>query len=277
MLFGRRKKGFSTVAAVTDPKSALEELQADEMAAKKKPKSPTFDIDSAAEAARKANETGASVESAKETMEALEAGAEEEKTDLFDFLAQQPEVEDEFADVATPAQAPQVQESAHQKLADYIRIRSANAQVTGLALLKAEVEGLDALLEAMAADESCGDIATHQGAKDLYYYSSANMSDNYAMIDALIQDDDLAAMMAQMVRFNAKTYPAATPFLYFQRPPYNRSREEVEQAWAVMQTMEMYADIQELTNNEDTRFLYSTQYLSPRYAKAISDVDPFTD
>ena len=97
------------------------------------------------------------------------------------------------------------------------------------------------------------------------------------MIVAIIQDDDLAAMMAQMVRFNAKTYPAATPFLYFQRPPYNRSKEEVEQAWAAMQTMEMYADIQELTNNEDTRFLYSTQYLSPRYAKAISDVDPFTD
>lgn len=273
MLFGRRKKGFSTVAAVTDPKSAVEELQADEMAARKKPKSPTFDIDSAAEAARKANETGASVESAQEAMEA----GTEEKTDLFDFLAQQPEVEDEFADVPTATQVPQVQESAHRKLADYIRIRSANAQVTGLALLKAEVEGLDALLEAMAADESCKDIATHRGAKDLYYYSSANMSDNYAMIDALIQDDDLAAMMAQMVRFNAKTYPAATPFLYFQRPPYNRSREEVEQAWAVMQTMEMYADIQELTNNEDTRFLYSTQYLSPRYAKAISDVDPFTD
>lgn len=274
MLFGRRKKGFSTVAAVTDPKSAVEELQADEMAAKKKPKSPTFDIDSAAEAARKANEAGASVESAQEAM-----AAGEEKVNLFDFLAQQPDAEDKFADIpAEPEeQEPEIQAPAHWKLAEYIRIRSANAQVTGLILLKSEVEELEELLEAMAADEACKDIATRQGAKDLYYYSTATMSDNYAMIDVLIQDDDLVSMMAQMVRFNAKTYPAATPFFYFQRPPYNRSKAEVEQAWAAMQTMEQYQDIQELTNNENTRFLYSTQYLTPRYAKAISDVDLFTD
>ncbi len=38
-----------------------------------------------------------------------------------------------------------------------------------------------------------------------------------------------------------------------------------------------YADIEELTNNQNERFLFSTQHLTRRYAKAISDVDEWTD
>ena len=38
-----------------------------------------------------------------------------------------------------------------------------------------------------------------------------------------------------------------------------------------------FADIEELTNNQNERFLFSTQYLTRRYAKAISDVDEFCD
>ena len=58
------------------------------------------------------------------------------------------------------------------------------------------------------------------GAKDTYYYSSANMSDNYAMIAQLIEDKDLCVMVAEMVRFNARVYPSATPLQYFRRSPY---------------------------------------------------------
>ena len=35
--------------------------------------------------------------------------------------------------------------------------------------------------------------------------------------------------------------------------------------------------IEELTNNQNERFLFSTQHLTRRYAKAISDVDDFCD
>ena len=37
------------------------------------------------------------------------------------------------------------------------------------------------------------------------------------------------------------------------------------------------ADIEELTNNQNERFLFSTKHLTRRYAKAISDVDEWTD
>ena len=46
---------------------------------------------------------------------------------------------------------------------------------------------------------------------DAYYYSSANMSDNYAMIAQLIEDKDLCVMVAEMVRFNARVYPERHP------------------------------------------------------------------
>ena len=164
-----------------------------------------------------------------------------------------------------------------QQLAGYIRSRSAAALVTAHAQLTSEVENADELLAQMPQDPQCEDIVSRTGAKDTYYYSSANMSDNYAMIAQLIEDRDLCVMFAEMVRFNARIYPSATPLRYFQRSPYGLAPDEIEQTWKTMQGRPEFADIEELTNNQNERFLFSTQYLTRRYAKAISDVDEFCD
>ena len=164
-----------------------------------------------------------------------------------------------------------------QELAGYIRARSAAALITPHALLLEEVENADELLAQMPADPQCTDIVTRAGAKDTYYYSNANMSDNYAMIAQLIEDKDLCVMFAEMVRFNARIYPSATPLKYFQRSPYGLAPEVIEQTWKAMQENPAYADIEELTNNQNERFLFSTKHLTRRYAKAISDVDEFCD
>ena len=157
------------------------------------------------------------------------------------------------------------------------RSRSAAALVTSHALLVSEVENADELLAQMPEDPQCADIVSRAGAKDAYYYSSANMSDNYAMIAQLIEDKDLCAMVAEMVRFNARVYPSATPLRYFRRSPYDLTQEAIEQTWQAMQGRPEYADIEELTNNQNERFLFSTKHLTRRYAKAISDVDEWTD
>ena len=164
-----------------------------------------------------------------------------------------------------------------QFVAGYIRARSAAALITPHALLLEEVENADELLAQMPADPQCTDIVTRAGAKDTYYYSNANMSDNYAMIAQLIEDKDLCVMFAEMVRFNARIYPSATPLKYFQRSPYGLAPEEIEQTWKTMQGRPEFADIEELTNNQNERFLFSTKHLTRRYAKAISDVDDFCD
>lgn len=312
MLFGRRKPGYTTtVDGAADPEQVVLDLQKAEMAAKKKPKAEVFSIDAASETARRLKETGstfdgsaakagedvmavveretselaAKQQAAKAAPEASEAPAVPEGTDaadakpeLLDFLAAAPDAEnDPYADQPTKT-APELPElTPAQQLAGYIRSRSAAALVTAHAQLTAELENADELLAQMPQDPQCEDIVSRTGAKDTYYYSSANMSDNYAMIAQLIEDRDLCVMFAEMVRFNARIYPSATPLRYFQRSPYGLAPDEIEQTWKTMQGRPEFADIEELTNNQNERFLFSTQYLTRRYAKAISDVDEFCD
>ena len=312
MLFGRRKPGYTTtVDGAADPEQVVLDLQKAEMAAKKKPKAEVFSIDAASETARRLKETGstfdgsaakagedvmavveretselaAKQQAAEAASEAAEAPAAPEGTDaadakpeLLDFLAAAPDAEnDPYADQPTKT-APELPElTPAQQLAGYIRSRSAAALVTAHAQLASEVENADELLAQMPQDPQCEDIVSRTGAKDTYYYSSANMSDNYAMIAQLIEDRDLCVMFAEMVRFNARIYPSATPLRYFQRSPYGLAPDEIEQTWKTMQGRPEFADIEELTNNQNERFLFSTQYLTRRYAKAISDVDEFCD
>lgn len=311
MLFGRRKPGYTTtVDANADPEQVVLDLQKAEMAAKKKPKAEVFDINAASETARRLKETGSTFDgaaakagedviavveretdelAAKQAAENASAPAETPaetapdtdsaaKPELLDFLAAAPEAEnDPYADQPTKT-APELPElTPAQELAGYIRSRSAAAQVTSHALLVTEVENADELLAQMPQDPQCEDIVVRTGAKDTYYYSNANMSDNYAMIAQLIEDEDLCVMFAEMVRFNARIYPSATPLRYFRRSPYGLSPEAVEQTWKAMQGKPEFSDIEELTNNQNERFLFSTQYLTRRYAKAISDVDEWTD
>ena len=312
MLFGRRKPGYTTtVDGAADPEQVVLDLQKAEMAAKKKPKAEVFSIDAASETARRLKETGstfdgsaakagedvmavveretselaAKQQAAEAAPEAAEAPAVPEGTDaadakpeLLDFLAAAPDAEnDPYADQPTKT-APELPElTPAQQLAGYIRSRSAAALVTAHAQLTSEVENADELLAQMPQDPQCEDIVSRTGAKDTYYYSSANMSDNYAMIAQLIEDRDLCVMFAEMVRFNARIYPSATPLRYFQRSPYGLAPDEIEQTWKTMQGRPEFADIEELTNNQTERFLFSTQYLTRRYAKAISDVDEFCD
>lgn len=312
MLFGRRKPGYTTtVDGAADPEQVVLDLQKAEMAAKKKPKAEVFSIDAASETARRLKETGstfdgsaakagedvmavveretselaAKQQAAEASPEAAEAPAVPEGTDaadakpeLLDFLAAAPDAEnDPYADQPTKT-APELPElTPAQQLAGYIRSRSAAALVTAHAQLASEVENADELLAQMPQDPQCEDIVSRTGAKDTYYYSSVNMSDNYAMIAQLIEDRDLCVMFAEMVRFNARIYPSATPLRYFQRSPYGLAPDEIEQTWKTMQGRPEFADIEELTNNQNERFLFSTQYLTRRYAKAISDVDEFCD
>lgn len=305
MLFGRRKPGYTTtVDGSADPEQAVLDLQKAELAAKKKPKAEVFDIDAASETARRLKETGSTFDgsaakagedvmavverettelAAKQAAEAAPEAAEAAQTEavkpeLLDFLAAAPEAQgDPYEDQPTVTAPELPQLTPAQELAGYIRSRSAAALLTPHALLLTEVENADELLAQMPADPQCEDITTRKGAKDTYYYSTANMSDNYAMIAQLIEDKDLCVMFAEMVRFNARIYPSATPLKYFQRSPYGLAPEVIEQTWESMQGKPEYADIEELTNNQNERFLFSTKHLTRRYAKAISDVDEFCD
>ncbi len=291
MLFGRRKPGFAEPIETNGEtaETVLKAVQDTEKAARKKPKSDTFDLERATEIARKTIENAGSMDVARAEMlagvpEAPEASEVSEasksapaKTELFAYLAAQPERLDEFAEMETISEPPAPALTPAQQLAGYIRERSKCAQITPYQLLQEELPDCDALLAQLAEAEDCTDIVTRQGASDVFYYSTQNMSNNYAMIASLIADKNIPVTIAQMTRFNAKTYPSATPLSYFTRSPYFFPMQALETAWQSMQQQEEFADIEMLQNNENTPFFFSTLHLSRRYATAISNVDLYCD
>lgn len=197
-----------------------------------------------------------------------------EKPDLLDYLESLPEVEDPFPPSEPEPEAPAeaVEKRPGQVLADYIRQRSTAAALTAKTALMEEADDMEDLIAAMEADEDCQDIRHIDGQKDVYYYSEENMANNYAMIAALIEDKDTCRMMAEMVRFNCKTYPTPTPVSYFERHPYYLTKMQARQAVEAMKRKPEYADIQLLeTTRDKVPYLFAESVMSRRYAQALAD------
>lgn len=243
MLFGRRKPGFVQTVKVDDLAASAKEGTVETTATK--------------------------------TDEAT-ISKSNENPDLLEYLASLPDVEDDYVEFEeTGEEQPEEEMTEAKKLADYIRARSAAANLTKYSVLKEEIEDLDQLLAEIETTESYQDIAHKQGKKDKYFYSSLNMSDNYAMIISMVEDKDLTATIAQMVRFHCSTYP--TPLSYFERHPYYATRPQIERAIALMSNNEEYSDIQRLTNNVNKDFLFSTKLMSEKYARALAKEEEYTD
>ena len=137
--------------------------------------------------------------------------------------------------------------------------------------LEAEEPQLDEMLEEVHGLESCADIRSVKGSKDEYFYSDEIMANNYAMIAMLVLEKDLARTVAQMVRFNCKTYPSPTPLYHFMRSPYNYTKPQLEQALRVLKRGEDTQDIKTVVSFNDVLYMYSSDIMSERYAKALAD------
>ncbi len=156
-------------------------------------------------------------------------------------------------------------------LANFIRERSAGAHLTSLTSLLEDDENVLELLDSMKDDPTLNDIVFTKGSKETYYYSNKFMSDNYAMIAALVEDKDLTKTIVEMVRWNGKTYPCPTPAYYFQNSPYFNSKEEIDVAIEAIFANPSYEDIGELTTGNNVRYLFSSLHMSQKYAKALAE------
>lgn len=201
----------------------------------------------------------------------------EEKPELLAYLTSLPDVEDSFADAVTETKKEDIPLTEAEKLADYIRIRTQGAQITSRKSLETEIPDVDNLLKDIETDESCQDIGRVDGGKDIYYYSKTFMSDNYAMIAALVEDKDLMVTIASMVRFNSKTYPVPTPFTYFEQHPYYATNAQIERAVDLMEQKTEYQDIRILTNSRGVRYMFSETFMKKRYAASLIEDEKYTD
>jgi hypothetical protein len=194
----------------------------------------------------------------------------EEKIDLVDYLNEL-DIEDLDESELEELEKFVIEKSDEELLADFIRERSMGALLTSKAFLKEEDENIEEILQKLNEDENCKDITKIEGSNDIYYYSNKFMSENYAMIAMLVADKDLARTIAEMVRWNAKTYPCATPIYYFKNSPYYYKNEEIEVSISNIKGDEKYSDIGELTTGNNVRYLYSTLHISEKYARALAE------
>lgn len=248
-LFGRRKPGFAKEVT----------LKPSEIPGEFSDKNDPAIIDNP-----KAQEKGLVPEDAPQ--------AEAEKPDLFAYMASLPEVNDPFPpSPPEPEAPPEPEPTPAQTLAAYITHRTESAMLTPRSLLRSEMENADGLLAAMAEDEACQSIASIQGAKDIYYYDNEIMTKNYAMIAMFIADKDLPRTIAEMVRWNCKTYPSPTPASYFTRHPYYMTQDQLDAAIKTIAGEEQYQDIHTFVSGKGETYFFSDKVMSPRYAKSLAD------
>lgn len=190
-----------------------------------------------------------------------------EKPDLLDYLESLPDVDDPF-EPSEPDPEPETP-SELSMLADYIRARSASGLLTAKTALLQENPELETLIPQLT--ETFDDLRTEQGNKDLYFYATPIMAVNYAHMAMLAEEKDYSRTIADIVRWNCKIGPACTEVYFFTSAPYCMTKTQIDVTLNLMKTREAYTDIQETKSFNGVRYLYTTQRLSAKYAKALAD------
>ena len=156
-------------------------------------------------------------------------------------------------------------------LAGFIRHNARCGMLSGVKELLAQDSEMPRYIREMAASPACRDIVTIEGEQDVYYYSSEVMSDFFAMITMLSREENHPRMIAEMVRYNCRTYPASTPAHYFEQSPYSMTPEQVQNTIRVMGSLPEYADICSTKASNGVAYLYSSDYFGEEYAQALAD------
>ncbi len=256
-LFGRRKPGFSKEVELKPSEIPGEFSDALDPAVNKELDNPKLEKRELQQAAENVMAgTGA-----------------EKKQDIFEYMQSLPEVEDPFPPSGPePELPPEPEKTKAQLLADFIRERCKSALITPKQLIAKDEPDIEALLAEMAADETCRDILTVTGHKDVYYYSEELMAHNYAKIAMLTLEKDDARTVAEMVRFNCKAFPTPTPVYYFARQPFFLDKERMQAVIAQMKTDPDYQDIREVTADVNGElYLFSIDLMSEKYARALAN------
>ena len=134
-----------------------------------------------------------------------------------------------------------------------------------------EEDEAEALLKEAQESEENRDICVYRGQKDAYYYTYPLLAHNYVRAIALSEEKDILHTVATLVRYDSKTYPRPTRVSDFAKEPYGYTKIQVQNAVRSLMKMPEYADIQTYTSAQGTLYIYSTQFLSPVYAKALAE------
>jgi len=200
----------------------------------------------------------------------IKANDTEKKPDLIEYLTSLPDTDSAIEQETTLNEEPKEQ-SAEEKVLEAIRNATMQEMLISASALVAMDENAEEILNKISENPSCNDIRCICGNKDRYYYSSSYMTDNYAMIAMLVLEKDWLRTVAEMVRFNCRTYPSSTPYEYFTRNPYRLTLPQLERTILQMSRMKEYEDIVSVEAFNGAKYLYSRLIFTDKYGKALAD------
>lgn len=157
----------------------------------------------------------------------------------------------------------------YRLLREYIRSQSTAGRIVPRLPLITEDTEAARLLEEIKADPVCADVQTVKGEKDVYYYSKERMSRFVAWISAMVMEDDLPRTIAEITRYNCVMYPAPTLVEYFSMSPFCYSQERIDEALKQIGADREYQDICTLVSEAGRAYLYSSEKMSEKYARAL--------
>lgn len=140
------------------------------------------------------------------------------------------------------------------------------------AQLEMERDAAAALMDEVREQADYQDICVYKGAKDLYYYTYPKLAHNYVKNVALAQENDLPRIIAEVVRYESKTYPRATAIDTFSKFPYHFTEIQVKRMLEKMSRQPEYEDIQLYESGQKNLYIFSTQFLSRNYASSLVEM-----
>lgn len=169
------------------------------------------------------------------------------------------------------------EKSDDELLARYIKDVTLAEELAALADLKAAPpEGVtpERVTEILAHPEESPffeTIKSIRGKKDVYYYDSANMTDHFAKIQSIMQEKDILESIASAARHDCKIYPRPVKVTAMMDSPYFFTKGEIFGALEAMKQTEEYQDIDTVTASNGKICIYSSKYMSKKYAQALCE------
>jgi hypothetical protein len=198
---------------------------------------------------------------------------EDETPEVDELEAEAQAAEEESEDDEAAAAAAAAKERL-AKVAEHIRERSRQVQLTDAEAFLAEPfeyteEELAQVWDDMAASDEFGDIikTTDEHSGKEWLHSDRHLTTQYATMMLRSQANDPAFLIAETARDHSRIYPQPISARMFEAEPFSMQADDIEATIEAMKTDEAYADIHTVTVSNGVVYLYSTRYMQDRAAR----------
>jgi hypothetical protein len=161
-------------------------------------------------------------------------------------------------------------------MAGYIRSESINGRLVEINALKdvvdMEADDIQPLMERLMDFPEfivLKSVSDENGT--IYWYSGNDMTDRYVHILVGLKQKNLVAHIAEMVRYESKTYPRPTRVDLFLEKPYSVGYETLDEMLGSLSEGSAYRDLKFTQASNGVTYLYSDRYLTGFYAAKLAE------